>query len=75
MRHYLKELRNNRNLTQKQCADQLCISESYYSLIESGERQNELRANMLVKLAQLFDCTVDELLQMEAKGNEPDDAA
>ena len=75
LRHYLKKMRNNRKLTQRQCADRLCISESYYSLIENGERQGELRANMLVKLAQLFGCTVDELLQMEAKGNEPDDVA
>ncbi len=75
MRSWLKKYRKKNKLSQQEMANKLEISQQYYAFIENGERQAELRANMLVKLAQLFGCTVDELLKMEAKGNEPDDVA
>jgi len=69
----IKQLRETRGFTQEKLARELKVTQSAVAKWEVGNVQP--RANMLVKLAQLFGCTVDELLKMEAKGNEPDDAA
>lgn len=56
----LKELRMKKNLTQKQLADQLKLSQSTIGMIESGKRaaSNEL----LIKFADYFQCSTDYLL-------------
>lgn len=56
----LKELRIKNDLTQKQVADKLCIAESTLSLYESGQRKPNI--NKLIEFAQLFNCTLDELV-------------
>ncbi len=59
----LRILRKNRNLTQKQLADELGISRSLISLYESGERVPSLKA--LLKISQFFGISNDELLGKE----------
>ena len=66
IRTYLKELREAKGLTMKETGKNLGISESYYSMIESGSRQQVLRVDMLLKLSETLECSVDELLCNEA---------
>jgi|LGOV01.1.fsa_nt_gb transcriptional regulator with XRE-family HTH domain len=66
MREYLQKLRQDKDLTQRDMAEKLCISESYYNLIENGSRQGVLRSDMLVKLASVLGLTVEDLLTLES---------
>src|SRR3954451_22519988 len=52
----LRALRRRENLTQIALADRLGISPSYLNLIENNRRP--LPANLLIRLAQLFDIDV-----------------
>ena len=47
---YIKEARGWRQMTQAEVAERLEISQSYYSLIENGEREVDLV--MAVKICQ-----------------------
>lgn len=57
----LKELRLKRGLTQDELAKLLSINRTTVTLWESGV--NHPRAAMLVKLAKVLRCTVDDLLR------------
>ncbi len=65
MQAYVKRLRIENNLTQKEISEKLCISESYYSLIENGNRQQKLRADILIGLSEIFNLSVDQILELE----------
>lgn len=60
----IRELRKKANLTQKQLADKLGISEQSVAHYESNRRSPD--PYMLQKIASLFDTSIDFLL-----GNEP----
>jgi len=60
----LQTSRTNRNLTRKQVAELLDVSESLIGLYESGNRQPSLSA--LLKLASLYHVTTDYLLGCES---------
>ena len=64
-RAYLKELRDRMELTQSEVADQLGISQNYYSAIETGERQSKMTIDMALKLAKIFAVTIDVILENE----------
>ena len=53
----IKQLREERNLTQKQIADYLSCDQSNYSKFERGIRQIPMR--MVIKLVKYFDTSVD----------------
>lgn len=57
--------RENIGLTQKEVADKLGLDQSAVSLWETGKTAP--RASVLVKLAGLYCCSVDELLREEAE--------
>ena len=57
----LKELREQKNITQIQLAELLNVTQSAVTKWETGESRP--RAEKLSQLAKLFDCTVDELLK------------
>lgn len=57
----LKALRKARNLTQDELGKILGIDRSTISQWERGE--NRPRVDMLVKLARVFKCSVDNLLR------------
>lgn len=57
MRQYLCELREELGCTQLEISKKLNISESYYSLIENGERQKKFDMTMAKKLADIFGVT------------------
>ncbi len=67
MRKYLKEMREINNLTQLEVSKKLDISESYYCLIENGERQKELSLALANNLANVFGVSVEWIIEQEKK--------
>ncbi len=65
MREWMWQARKNRNLTIKEVSEKLGISESYYSMIERGERQRALDVSFAYKLANIFDLSLDNIVKME----------
>lgn len=57
----LREARNRKGLTLKQVGDLLGISESTLSQYENGKR--EASYETILKLGELYDCSVDYLLR------------
>ena len=62
----IKEFRKSINLTQKQMAERLNISERAYQYYESGQREPNL--DTLFDISNIFDISTDYLL---AKTNNP----
>lgn len=60
----IKKLRKEKGLTQQDIADVVNMHRSNYSKVEKGER--ELSVNALVKLAELFGVTLDELVSSDS---------
>lgn len=56
----LKELRENKNLTQENIAEILGMKRQQYYRYETGKR--ELPINCLVKLAEFYNTSTDEIL-------------
>lgn len=67
MRNYLVEIRNERKLTQLDMSKKLDISESYYNLIEHGERQRNMSVLFLTKLSKALEVPLDILIQKETE--------
>ncbi|MCI6872302.1 helix-turn-helix domain-containing protein [Streptococcus hyointestinalis] len=59
----LKNLREDRDLTQEQIAKYLHCSQSAYSRIESGKQ--DIPTSFLKKLAKLYGVTTDYILEMD----------
>lgn len=56
----LKEMREDRDLTQKELAEYLHIRQNTYSQYENGQRQIPIDA--LIALAQYYETSVDYIL-------------
>ncbi|MBQ7643189.1 MAG: helix-turn-helix transcriptional regulator [Clostridia bacterium] len=56
----LKELRTDKGLTQKQLAEKLILSKNIICEYEKG--RSEPNIDTLIKLADLFDCSIDYLV-------------
>lgn len=65
MRDWLAEERKKRGMTQREVADKLDISESYYNYIESGERQKNMDLAVASKLSVVFGMTIEEIIAKE----------
>ena len=61
----IKELRLERGLTQAQLADQIGVTQGAVYFWEKGV--NEPTAGYLIKMAELFGISVDELLSFECE--------
>ncbi|MDD5018311.1 MAG: helix-turn-helix transcriptional regulator [Eubacteriales bacterium] len=59
MKLRIREIREDRDITQKQIAEYLICDQSLYSKYERGEREIPLR--LLVKLARYYHVSVDYL--------------
>lgn len=60
----LRELREINGFTQKELGEILMVEQNTVSQWETGERTP--RAAMLIKLADILGCTLDELLREDA---------
>lgn len=67
MREWLKILRNEKNVTQQKVAHEIGMSLSNFNLIENGERQKDLDLSLVIKLAKIFDVSVDYIIAEEEK--------
>lgn len=61
----LRALRRARGMTQQQVAEQIGVAKNTVSMWEVGEREPSI--DKLRKLAALFDCTIDELVNGKTK--------
>ena len=65
MRKWLYDLRNSKGYTMKEIAEKLDISESYYCLIEKGERQKNMDMTVVAKLSVLFGLPISRIFACE----------
>ena len=65
MREYLLNMRISRGMTQKEVSLKLGISESYYNLIENGNRQKDMSVYLLHGLSKVFKVSAKFLLDKE----------
>lgn len=64
----IKELREQRNLTQEQVASKLGISRQRYSHIEKG--LNNVTLDLLNRLSDIFDVTISDITSVLDKGDD-----
>lgn len=69
MRDWLKKLREERGLTQKQVGELLNISESYYSYIEAGDRQKMMDISLARKISNIFGISIEQIVENENSCN------
>ena len=69
-RDNLQHLRATRNMTQEQLAMLLGVSRQSVTKWEAQKAYPEM--DKLIKLCQIFDCTLDDLVQGDLTGREPD---
>lgn len=74
MRYWLKKLRTKNNLKQNEIAEKLGISQGYYNLIETGERQKDLNLSLINKIAELFNVSVEYIVEQESKEHDEGNA-
>ena len=48
-------------------ADKLPILTNYYSMIETGDRQQDMNISILTGLSKVFDMPVEELIRLETE--------
>lgn len=65
MRSWLIELRQKRNLSQADIAKMIGVTQSYYSLIENGERQSDLNLSTAEKLSKIFKISLKKISEYE----------
>ena len=63
----LKELREDRDLTQAQLAKYLNMSQTGYSKYETGE--NDVPTKILIELAKFYNVSVDYILELTNNSN------
>ena len=65
MREYLLALRKGKNLTQKELAQKLDVSESYYNQIENGERQKNMDISLVNRLSLVLEIPITTIIEHE----------
>ena len=61
MENRIHDLREDHDLTQQQVADAIGITQRKYSYVETGQQQ--LTADILTKLADFYDVSIDYILR------------
>lgn len=69
LRLYLKNLREQKELSQHDVAKLIGVSQQAYSLIENGDRQQDMKLSTLQKISEIFSTPLDEILKLENKYN------
>ena len=65
MDNRIKDLREDRDLTQTQVAEAIGITQRKYSYLETGTQQ--LTDEILVKLSKFYGVTIDYILKLSDK--------
>lgn len=65
MRSWLKELRKEAGLRQKDLADALGMTEGYFCLIEQGKRMRCMNVDTLTRIAEKTGTDVNTVLRKE----------
>lgn len=65
MREWLKNLRIEKGFTMRDMSEKLCISESYYSMIESGGRQKKMDLTVVSSIASIFGLPITRIIELE----------
>lgn len=68
MRSWMEKARKSCGLTMRAVATQLGVSESYYSMIERGERQQKLDIALAVKMSEVFGVSLSHIVAQEEGG-------
>ena len=67
LREYLKKLRQDMRMSQQAVADKMGVYQSYYNMIETGERQADMSLSVMQRLAAVFSVPVEYILEQESK--------
>ena len=67
MREWMKEARTKAGMTQEEVAKAIGITNTYYSLIELGKRQNPMDLTLCVKLSKIFSISIKRIVELETK--------
>lgn len=67
MRSWLKETREKNGITMAEMAQKLDISLGYYSLIESGKRQQKMDVTLLTKISSILGVQLTDAASFEAE--------
>ena len=67
MREWLFNLRKAKNLTLKEAGEKLGISESYYKMIESGQRQQNMDMTLIQAISDAFEIPITDIFSYEMK--------
>ena len=67
MREWLRIARQAKGFTMKDLAERLNISESYYSLIENGERQKKMDIAIVNGLSKVLGIPFQKIVEFESK--------
>mgnify|MGYP003296596465 CR=1 FL=1 len=70
MRQYLREIRKQSGLSQQDVAEKIQVTRQYYQQIEKGVRQKEMSLPLLIRLSQIFEIPVFDLIEKEVKNFE-----
>ena len=65
MRVWLKNLRTEKQMTLKELADKLDISESYCCAIETGTRQKSMDLTLIAGLSVVFGVPIAQIVEYE----------
>lgn len=65
MRDWLKENRTALGYTMAQMAEKLDITESYYSMIEAGDRQKKMDIAIASQLSAILGVPLTQIIEME----------
>ena len=69
LRISLAAARVNAEMTQEDVAKRIGISTNYYCSIEKGERQQDMKASILIALSEVLRIPVSEMLSFERNLN------
>lgn len=67
MRKWLKDLRNEKTLSQQAVAEKLGVSRAYYSRIEKGSRKKDLALSLIRSFSEIFDVPESRIIEEETK--------
>ena len=65
MRTYLREIREEKKLSQTEMAEMLGCYQSYYSAIENDNRQKDMSLSMVKKIAIAFEMPMEVIINAE----------